>query len=258
MFDKQTKSVIFPKYHGIIIAENLTLLVFDISPPRMLRACTLILPVKHWQRRITLSGIFTKVSDVFRSDADKKIHPFTSAVILCAGIGERFSDNKNITKQNVLLCGIPVAVHTLMAFEYSALVDEVVIVVRSEEIDIFNEYCTKYKLSKVTQIVPGGNTRQESSLCGFDSIDDRAKYVLIHDGARCLITPKTICDTVRCAYEFSAAAAAEKSRDTVKYADNNGVVETTIDREHVWLVKTPQVFLANMYRAALTWQKKTE
>lgn len=202
-----------------------------------------------------MESIISKITDSFRSEKQKTNHPFTSAVVLCAGIGQRFS-GEGRTKQNALLRGIPVAVHTLFAFEQAETVDEVIIVVREEEVRIFDEYCAKYTLPKVTQIVEGGSTRQESSLCGFDAIDDRAKYVLIHDGARCLVTPEIIDKTVRCAYESDAAAAAEKSRDTVKYSGDGDFIEDTIDRERVWLVKTPQVFLANMYRAAAYMAKK--
>lgn len=202
-----------------------------------------------------MDNFFSKISDALRFDAHKTKHPFTSAVVLCAGVGQRFS-GKGRTKQNALILGIPVAVHTLLAFERAETVDEVIVVVREEEVRVFEEYCAKFDLPKVTQIIVGGSTRQESSLCGFDAIDDNSKFVLIHDGARCLVTPEIIDNTVRFAYEFNAAAAAEKSRDTVKYSGDSDIIEETIDRERVWLVKTPQVFQANIYRAAAYMAKK--
>lgn len=202
-----------------------------------------------------MGDVISRLTDMFKPNSEKKNRPFTSAVVLCAGIGQRFSVSGR-TKQNAVILGIPVAVHTLLAFERCEIVDEVIVVVREEEIGIFEEYCARYPLAKVTQIIVGGATRQESSLKGFDAIDDRAGYVLIHDGARCLVTPEIIDRTVRAAYDFGAAAAAEKSRDTVKYSAENDYIEDTIDRDHVWLVKTPQVFLSNMYRAAAYTAKK--
>jgi len=195
-------------------------------------------------------GIIKKITDSIGNGAKNESYPFTSAVVLCAGVGNRFSADGTLTKQNVLLLGIPVAVHTLLAFEKSETVNEVIVVVREGEQDIFEDYVRKYALSKVKKIILGGETRQESSLKGFDEIDDASQYVAIHDGARCLVTPKIIDDTVRAAYEHRAAAAAERCRDTVKTADRDGCIEDTVDREKVWLVKTPQVFLSNMYRCA--------
>ena len=48
-----------------------------------------------------------------------------------------------------------------------------------------------------------------------------------------------------------AAAAAEKATDTLKRSDSSGLIAETLDRESVWMVKTPQIFLANMYRAGM-------
>lgn len=199
--------------------------------------------------------MFSKKDGNTHEEKIKKSRRFTSAVVLCAGVGNRFSEN-GIKKQNVLICGVPVAVRTLLAFEKAQTVDEVVVVVHEDDKELYAGYCVKYSLSKVSQIVCGGDTRMESSLRGFDAIDDRAEYVMIHDGARCLVTPEIIDRTAFEAYACGAAAAAEKSRDTVKIADSEACIENTVDRERVWLVKTPQVFLANMYRAAAYMAKK--
>jgi len=62
--------------------------------------------------------------------------------------------------------------------------------------------------------------------------------------------------TVRAAWKYRAAAAAHKVSDTVKLADSRGFIDKTVDRDLVWLVKTPQVFLTDMYRAAAYMAKK--
>lgn len=193
--------------------------------------------------------------DGFRPDEKKQNHPYTSAVILCAGMGERFKVGDK-TKQNFVLLGKPACVHTFEAFEKSNLIDEIIVVAREEELPVMEEYRAKYNITKISKIVCGGATRQESSLKGCDEISEKSKYVAIHDGARCLVTSELVDKTVRSAYEHGAAAAAERSRDTVKYSEDGSFIDHTEDRSKIWLVKTPQVFLSNMYRAGAYMAKK--
>lgn len=179
---------------------------------------------------------------------------FTGAVVLAAGVGSRFSSDG--TKQNFPICGIPCVVRTLMAFEDADIIGEVVLVGREEELGTLREYVENYGLKKVTKIVCGGATRDESARRGYYELDKRAKYVAVHDGARCLVTPEIIEKTVRAAFRYGAAAAAEKAVDTVKVADDGGFISSTVDRDRVWLVKTPQVFKSAMYLTATECAKK--
>ena len=201
-----------------------------------------------------MSDILNKLAGLFRPDG--KAHPFTSAVILCAGSGTRFAPDGSVTKQNVLVGGVPVAVRSILAFEESDVVDEVIAVCRADEVGTFENYRGKYGFKKLTHIVSGGATRQESSLAGFEKISDRSKYVLIHDGARCLVTKEIIEKTARAAYRSRAAVAAERCRDTVKDAENAQTTKESVDRDKIWLAKTPQAFLCNLYRAAAYMAKK--
>ena len=203
-----------------------------------------------------MSDFLTKLAEVFRNDEYEKSHPFTSAVILCAGSGSRFAPDGSVTKQNVLVCGMPVAVRSILAFESCAFADEIVVVCRADEVEAFERYRDEYGFAKVKRIVVGGSTRQESSLRGFEAIDDKAKYVLIHDGARCLVTPEIIEAAARAAYRDRAAVAAERCRDTVKLTKDGKTVAESADRERIWLAKTPQAFLATLYRAAAYMAKK--
>lgn len=176
-----------------------------------------------------------------------KSAPFTSAVILAAGVGSRFG-NENGTKQNVFVNGIPAVVRTVLAFESADTVDEIILVGREEEMEILRGYAKEFSFKKVTNIVVGGDTRMESSAKGVDAVSECCDYVAVHDGARCLVTPGIIDATVKAAYEFGASAAAQRVVDTVKIAGENETIESTVDREKVWLVKTPQVFRLGVYR----------
>lgn len=180
---------------------------------------------------------------------------YTSAVILAAGVGSRFG-NENGTKQNVLVAGLPAVVRTVRAFEECDAVDEIILVGRKEEISVLENYVKNYSLSKVSKVTEGGATRMESSANGVAAVCENCKIVAVHDGARCLVTPEIIKETVLAAYEFKAAAAAQRVVDTVKVADGSGFIETTVDREKVWLVKTPQVFDIDVYKKCASAAEK--
>ncbi len=175
---------------------------------------------------------------------------FTSAIIAAAGCGSRMQSDTGKTKQLMELCGMPVIIHTIKAFEECEKINEIIIVTRSDEADIYEQYKEKYGFTKISAVVIGGDTRQESVLRGFEAISDKSDFVAIHDGARCLITPEAITAVLDEAFRRGAATAAVKASDTVKRADSKGFIEQTVERENLWLAQTPQVFKTELYRAA--------
>lgn len=187
-------------------------------------------------------------------------HPknFTSAIIAAAGLSERFGGTE--TKQMTELCGVPVLIHTLKAFENTDCIHEIIIVARKNEAPYWEKACKEYGISKLSKIVIGSDTRQKSVMNGFEAIDERAKFVAIADGARCLVTPEQITSVCRAAYKYKAATAAHRATDTVKIADKKGFIDVTADRNTVWLAQTPQVFKVKLYRAAsvIAVEKKHE
>ncbi len=177
-------------------------------------------------------------------------HPknYTTAIIAAAGLSERFGGD--VTKQMTTVCGVPLLIHTLRAYEEAECIHEIIVVAKINEISAWEVLCREHAITKVSKIVQGGYTRQESVLCGLDAVDDKSKFVAIADGARCLIRPDQIDTVCRQAYKYKAATAAHKSTDTVKIADKKGFIESTTDRETVWMAQTPQVFKTKLYRAA--------
>lgn len=175
-------------------------------------------------------------------------HHFTSAIIAAAGSGTRMNADK--TKQLLTLSGIPVIVRTLLTFDSSPMIDEIIVAAKSDELDFYEEYRTKYSPKKPLKVVVGGNTRQESVLNAFEAISDESEFVAIHDGARCLITSDQIEKVIRAAYAHGAASAACRVSDTVKKVNVGGFVEETLDRSSLWLAQTPQTFKTELYRAA--------
>ena len=190
-----------------------------------------------------------KIAGIFRAISGSP-HPknFTSAIIAAGGSSERFGGV--LTKQMTPVCGVPLIVHTLLAFENTECIHEIVVCAKRNEIEYYESLFNSYGIKKVSAVVAGGMTRQESVLNGLKAVNDKSKYVAIADGARCLITPEQITSVCHAAYKYGAATAAHKSTDTVKIADSKGFIDNTVDRNTVWLAQTPQVFKTKLYRAA--------
>ena len=198
-----------------------------------------------------------KIAGILRAISGSS-HPknFTSAIIAAGGSSVRFEGT--LTKQMTPMCGVPLIVHTLRAFEKTECIHEIIICAKRSEIECYEELCRLHGITKVSAVVAGGNTRQESVLNGLKAVSDKSKYVAISDGARCLITPEQITSVCLAAYKYGAATAAHKSTDTVKIADSKGFIDKTIDRNTVWLAQTPQVFKTKLYRAAAYTALKKE
>lgn len=177
-----------------------------------------------------------------------KPRPKTAAVILAAGNGTRFGGER--PKQFALLLGVPVLIRSVRAFEESPYIDEIVIVSRSEDIDEVRALCDEYGFRKLSGIVEGGVTRQESSVRGVLATSRSIEFVAVHDAARCLVTADTIGHVAAEAYVYGAASAASPVYDTVKQLDTMGFISKTIDRATLVAAETPQIFRKKLYLAA--------
>ncbi|MBR7112310.1 MAG: 2-C-methyl-D-erythritol 4-phosphate cytidylyltransferase [Clostridia bacterium] len=198
---------------------------------------------------MSISG---KTADLIRLVGGKK-RPKTSAIIVAAGNSSRMGGD--VSKQFLEVAGMPVLSHTLVAFENTDVIDEIVVVARSTDLAVVTDLAKAHGITKLRAVVAGGDTRAKSVKNGFLQVSNTAKFVAIHDGARCLVTPDMIERVCRAAYRYKAATAAYPVTDTVKTATNRGFVAKTIDRKSVFLATTPQVFSANLYRTALATVK---
>ena len=132
----------------------------------------------------------TKATAIKRRPAAKKPGGNTAAVIVAAGSSLRMGGK--VSKQFMKVNGIPVLARTMQAFEDCKLIGEIIVVAQEEEITHVSDLAARYHISKLTAVIAGGETRALSAQRGFEKISPRAKYVAIHDGARCLITPKIL------------------------------------------------------------------
>ena len=170
-----------------------------------------------------------------------------AAVIVAAGNATRMKGTDKIMAE---LCGEPLIVHTLRAFQQSEDIQEIVLVTREDLLEPLSELCVAKKIKKVTKVCKGGETRAASVQAGLDQVSDQCGFVAIHDGARPLVSQSVIHDAVRKAAKFHAAAPAVPVKDTIKVV-HGGVVEFTPDRSALYAVQTPQVFAIDLYRGAL-------
>lgn len=179
---------------------------------------------------------------------------YTAAIILAAGNSTRMGGK--INKQLEPLCGIPVLAHTLMSYQRCKLIREIVVVTRPQDFDAVYKIAEEYGIDKMTHIVAGGSTRQESAKKGMRKLSDEVRYVAIADGARCLTTPAQIAKVCLRAYRYKAASAAHQVTDTVKRTTTLGMTRETVDRNNLWQAQTPQIFHTSLYTAALYQAEK--
>ena len=180
----------------------------------------------------------------------KDKRPFTSAIILAAGKGERMKSD-GISKQLMKLDGKPVVVHTLLAFQNSRYIDEIIVVGAESELELYKEFKRTYKINKLKMAVGGGSCRAISAQHGYMSVSKDCEFIVIHDAARCLIMTSDIDRVVKETHRTGAAITAKKATDTIKKADAHGFITETVDRSNLWLAQTPQAFKKSVYEVAL-------
>jgi len=170
-----------------------------------------------------------------------------SAIVLAAGMGMRMGGQVN--KHLLCLGGRPVIVRTLEAFQRCPDVHSIVLVAGNERLQPYRSLVEQHDLTKVSSVVLGGETRQESCARGLAAVTV-ADIVLVHDGARPLVSERVIAEVIRQAYEQGAAVAAVPAKDTIKLAREDGFVLDSLPRERLWQMQTPQGFRTDIFRQA--------
>lgn len=167
------------------------------------------------------------------------------AVIVAAGSASRMG---GIDKVMAPLAGEPMIVKTVRAFQNCDAISEIVIVTRQDLVEVIMENCAQFE--KVSAVVTGGQTRQESVRMGLSALSKDIQLVAVHDGARPLITGQVIDRVVRAANTYNAAIPGIPVKDTIKNVQG-GLVKKTPEREKLQAVQTPQVFDRDLLCGAL-------
>ena len=182
------------------------------------------------------------------SNTIRKVKNTTCSVVVVAACSSvRMGEDKLFMD----LEGKPVLAWTLQAIDGCAFVDEIVLVAREDRLEEAAKLCRDFAIGKVHKVIIGGKTRNESALAGVSAVSRDAKIILIHDGARPLITEDVIYDAMHTAAMFKCAAPGVPVTDTVKETEGDRVVNTP-DRSRLSAVQTPQAFLSEIIKGALT------
>lgn len=171
------------------------------------------------------------------------------AIIPAGGMGSRMG--LDMPKQYCELAGLPVLVHTLRAFEACVDIDGVIVVVPAAHLAATELLVVEYGLGKVRQVVAGGRLRQDSVANGLAVVPENTEFVVVHDGARPLVSSELISRCLRTAVEQGAALAGLAVKDTLKDVAASGVIRATVDRSHLWQAQTPQVMRVETLRRAM-------
>ena len=172
------------------------------------------------------------------------------AIIVAAGLSQRMG---GVDKTVALLEGKPVLARVVDTFQECSLISRIVIVLGEPNLERGKQLAVDYGWSKVTEVCLGGRRRQDSVAAGLSWLKD-CNWVVIHDGARPLITNDLISRGLTEAEETGAAAAAVPVTDTIKVTTGDMLVKDTLSRGDLWAVQTPQVFrfdiIAEAYQRA--------
>jgi len=169
-----------------------------------------------------------------------------AAIIVAAGAGKRMA---GVDKVFAPLGGEPVLLRATRPFQQCPLVDQIVVVVSGDKENKCRALVTGPEWSKVTDICLGGKRRQDSVAAGLKRLND-FDWVIIHDGARPLVTADLIERGLEAAKETGAAAAAVPVTDTIKVVGKDEIVRQTPPRQNLRAVQTPQVFRFDVIQIA--------
>ena len=169
---------------------------------------------------------------------------YNTAVILAAGNGTRMGIEKS--KMLLEIAGKTVIERSVEAFSDLPEIDEIIVVCRECDIEEFSRLISDESIT----FVIGGSTRQQSVMNAVETIDE-CDFILIHDGARPLVTQRAIINTLDKAQMFGAAATGVSVKDTIKIIDKEYAIVDTPDRNSLVSIQTPQIFDFILYKKAL-------
>ncbi len=185
--------------------------------------------------------------DERRDSRSKRRGGEVGAIIVGAGKSLRMGDGGD--KIWVSLNGRPLLAHTIAVFQFSEVVDKIVLVLAADRQRLGMSLVKGAHFGKVTNICFGGEDRQESVEAGLEALGP-CEWVIVHDGARPLVTPRLVEQGLAAARETGAATCAVPLLDSLKLVDDRHMVEKSLDRRGLWLIQTPQVFRYNLIMEA--------
>ena len=161
-------------------------------------------------------------------------------LIPAAGTGKRMGSSQN--KLLLKLKGKPLLAWTLTAASASEKIEWIGIMGQTYDFPLFKQIIAQVNPSKPVQLIKGGETRQQSVYNGLQALPETAKQVLIHDGARCLVTPELFDRCAERILQCQGLIAAVPVKDTIKVVNSDLIITDTPARDQLWAAQTPQGF----------------
>ncbi|MFQ5712790.1 MAG: 2-C-methyl-D-erythritol 4-phosphate cytidylyltransferase [Candidatus Scalinduaceae bacterium] len=180
-----------------------------------------------------------------------------SVIIPAAGLSLRMG--ANVRKPFIMIGEKPVFFYTLEKFYKLKRIKEIIFVVNKEDLStVIEKWADKLKNYKVTNIISGGEKRQDSVCNGLSQLDPDTKIILIHDAVRPLVNNKIIKAVIEKAEERGAAIVATPMKSTVKKVNSNLGIIGTVPRHDLWTAQTPQGFKRDIIMGAYDKIKNTK
>ncbi|HEX3897714.1 MAG TPA: 2-C-methyl-D-erythritol 4-phosphate cytidylyltransferase [Mycobacteriales bacterium] len=178
----------------------------------------------------------------------------TVGVVLAGGVGTRVG--LSIPKQLLKIAGKPVIEHTLAAFDAAPEVDDVIVLMTPDHIDEVKALVAGRGFRKVSAVIEGGRTRNDSTRNAIAHLGDGECNVLFHDAVRPLVSQRIIRECVNALRDYEAVDVGIASADTIVVVDENDVITDIPDRSKLRRGQTPQAFRLSTIRRAyeLAWQ----
>ena len=165
-------------------------------------------------------------------------YKYISAVIAAGGSGDRFGGD--IPKQFMELENEPVIIRSIMPFLEMEYLRAIAVSVPADWLNWMRDQVKQRNWNKIVKVVQGGAHRGESVYAGLKAVKD-SDIVHIHDAARPFLTSRMLTDAAQKAWEYGGAAVAVPVKDTLK-KESEGIISSTVNRENLWQVQTPQTF----------------
>ena len=178
-----------------------------------------------------------------------------TALIPAAGVGKRMG--KAVAKQFLPLGDMPMLAHTLLAFQRTSEVDEVIPILSQEDMEgCLKDVIEQFHITKVRTLVVGGKERQDSVANGLHKLEKDTAVVLVHDAVRPFVTPDMIRESIEYAKKGECVAVGVPLKDTVKEVNAKSMVVQTLERSRLWAIQTPQAFPVKVIKQAYVTAQK--
>jgi 2-C-methyl-D-erythritol 4-phosphate cytidylyltransferase len=171
-----------------------------------------------------------------------------TALVAAGGLGARM--NLDLAKPLVQIRNKPIIIYTLEALDAHPLIDEIVLIFNKDGLLLARDFVKKFNISKVSRVIAGGATRKESVSRGLDVVDSKTKLVVIHDGVRPFVDEGSITRVIEAAQVTGAAVLGVPVKSTIKQVDRSQDVDSTLKRDSLWEIQTPQVFSRELIQMA--------